>query len=148
MIPPHDDNGNLPPGEHPASIAEVVERFRGAVILSRGKKIESIKELFNFVQEFAVRLYIDGSFVTTRLSPNDVDVMVVVPEDFDFESYEGKHLLRMRRNMKLNHLDIWPYAENRHSDKISELLDVWTHDFDNDNVEKGIIRVEIADDQE
>lgn len=143
MIPELDENGNLPPGEHPASIEEVIERFGGKRYLSRRLRTDSLLEFYDFVRDFALALYIDGSYVTEKLAPSDVDVMVILPEDFNFESFEARELIRLRKAKKSNFLDIFPRAKGRHDLEIANMLNGWTTDIYNDNVEKGIILVEI-----
>lgn len=77
MLPDFDDNGNLPPGLHRATIEEVAERFgRGSAV----RRVE-MRELEDFAawarKSGARRLLVNGSFVTKRKSPNDVDVVLL-----------------------------------------------------------------------
>jgi len=80
MLPDFDDNGNLPPGIHWATIEEVERRFGNG---SEEREVEA-KELRSFVEwargAGVRRLLINGSFVTSARSPNDVDV-VILPSD-------------------------------------------------------------------
>jgi ribonuclease D len=46
MLPPFDDAGNLPPGIHPCSVAELVERFGSG---SEERETE-ISELLHFIE--------------------------------------------------------------------------------------------------
>lgn len=105
MIPEHDENGNLPPGIHKESFEKVIERFRGGFYLTRRSRTDNLIELYEFVRKFAIGFYINGSYITKKLAPSDVDVMIILPPDFDFESKEGRRLLRMRKNKKTNRLD-------------------------------------------
>ena len=73
VIPPFDaETGNLPPGVHAATWAEVVERFgwneRRRTLL--GGLERAIRELWSFGCR---RFYLDGSFVTTKEFPGDWD---------------------------------------------------------------------------
>jgi hypothetical protein len=91
MLPPFDESGNLPRGIHRASIEEVVDRFGHG---SPEREVEAC-ELFQFVEwarrHGVRRLIINGSFVTDKPDPNDVDV-VLLPDgnerqqDVGFES--------------------------------------------------------------
>jgi hypothetical protein len=80
MLPHFDENGNLPPGIHRATFEEIAERFGSG----SGEREVEIKELSRFIEcaksVGAKRLIIDGSFVTNKLAPNDVDI-VVLPGD-------------------------------------------------------------------
>jgi hypothetical protein len=72
MLPPFDDEGLLPPGEHEADWEEFSERFgwnerRRSLLLGLGQVIQILKEAD------CQRIWIDGSFVTTKEEPGDFD---------------------------------------------------------------------------
>jgi hypothetical protein len=72
MIPNFDDNGNLPPGIHLATLDEIEERFvynSCRQILFGGLKILT-REL---QQANCPLFYLNGSFVTNKEFPNDYD---------------------------------------------------------------------------
>jgi hypothetical protein len=82
LIPPFDDDGFLPPGLHPASLQEVAERF-GQVSELRRVQMESIGWMHDAAKRAgALRLVINGSFVTEVDEPNDVDCAVLIGPDF------------------------------------------------------------------
>jgi hypothetical protein len=75
MLPPFDDFGNLPPGIHVCSVAEFAARFgRGS-----DEREAEMSELLRFIEAArragVRRLLVNGSFVTGKLSPNDVDIV-------------------------------------------------------------------------
>src|SRR5438270_4292408 len=82
MLPPFDDVGNLPPGIHACSISELIARFGSG---SEERETE-ISELLQFIEAAKAagvrRLMIDGSFVTGKLAPNDVDVVFLPGPDY------------------------------------------------------------------
>lgn len=73
MIPALNENGELPEGEHVATLDEVAEMFGSAN--GRRTKLMSglIKAAVNFQQAGVKRIWIDGSFVTDKQEPNDID---------------------------------------------------------------------------
>ncbi len=75
MLPPFDDVGNLPPGIHSCTVAELIARFGSG---SEERETE-ISELVHFIEAARTaggrRLLANGSFVTGKLAPNDVDVV-------------------------------------------------------------------------
>ena len=75
MLPTFDDLGNLPPGIHRCSVAELVARFGSG----SDEREAEISELLRFIEAAKTagvrRLLVNGSFVTGKLSPNDVDVV-------------------------------------------------------------------------
>ncbi len=75
-IPPFLENGFLPEGLHSSDLAEVEERF-GKTAPRRKKLFERLKlfvELANHCG--AIKMLIDGSFVTAKPEPGDVDVVI------------------------------------------------------------------------
>jgi len=82
MLPPFDDFGNLPPGIHQCSLAELIARFGSG----SEERIAEISELVRFIEAAKTagvrRLLVNGSFVTEKLSPNDVDVVFLPGADY------------------------------------------------------------------
>jgi len=77
MIPDFDERGYLPPGVHPASLDEIEARF-GRQSEIRQVQMESLRWLVELAKKAGVqRLVINGSFVTERLEPNDVDCVLL-----------------------------------------------------------------------
>jgi hypothetical protein len=77
MIPDFDEHGYLPAGVHPASLAEIEARF-GQQSEVRQVQMESLRWLVELARRAGVRrLIINGSFVTERLEPNDVDCVLL-----------------------------------------------------------------------
>lgn len=73
MIPDFDPgSGNLPPGLHPASWDEFVARF-GTTAWRRGL-LEGLRQAADALRAVGCRtLYVDGSFVTSKVRPGDFD---------------------------------------------------------------------------
>ena len=82
MIPALDGNGYLPPGIHPATLEEVAARF-GQESEVRQVQIESLRWLADLARRAGVRrLVVNGSFVTDKVEPNDVDCVLLIGPDF------------------------------------------------------------------
>jgi hypothetical protein len=81
-IPPLLYDGFLPPGLHLAEMDEIEDRF--------GKSTSRRKALFNQLRLFtelarhcgAVRMFVNGSFVTAKAEPNDVDVVIWIGAEY------------------------------------------------------------------
>ncbi len=72
MIPPFDDSGNLPPGVHEATWDEIADRF--GITPQRRALLAGLYSALQVLQSAGCRtVYIDSSFVTTKLVPNDFD---------------------------------------------------------------------------
>lgn len=72
-IPALQTNGELPPGEHQATLAEVETVYgcateRRQILMAGLKKASS-----NFALAGVKRVWINGSFITDKKAPNDID---------------------------------------------------------------------------
>jgi len=88
MLPPFDDYGNLPPGIHRCSVEELAARFGSG---SEEREAE-MSELLHFIEAARTagvrRLMVNGSFVTGKLAPNDVDVVFLPGADYPRDGQE------------------------------------------------------------
>ena len=87
-IPPLNGNGLLPSGVHEASLDEIRDRF-GVFQISdqRPRLFVRLTELVTAMRrsEFFEALLVDGSFVTAKPVPNDMDIIAVLRPGHDFE---------------------------------------------------------------
>jgi len=139
MLPEFDANGNLPPGVHVASVSEVLERFSRSGTSARLFRTRSLRLFIDLVGSLASALYIDGSYITEKLAPNDVDIAVVLSEDFAFTNLNLAAFKRLERQFK--ELDIYPRKVN--TPQLSSLVDFWCKDRDGNP--KGIVYVELQE---
>jgi hypothetical protein len=78
VIPAFDAEGFLPPGVHPATLAEIRDRFGGPSEIRRAQ-MESIGWLIDLAVRAGVsRIVLNGSFVTNIIDPNDVDCVLLI----------------------------------------------------------------------
>ncbi len=72
-VPALQANGELPPGEHQASLDEVEAMF-GSSTHRRKLLMRGLREAASNFELSGVRtLWIDGSFITDKKEPNDID---------------------------------------------------------------------------
>jgi len=82
MIPRFDDSGFLPPGVHPAALAEIEVRFGRESELRRAQ-MESVRWMVDLAMRSGVqRIVLNGSFVTDIMEPNDVDCVLLIGRGF------------------------------------------------------------------
>jgi len=82
MIPAFNEAGYLPPGIHPAALVEIAARF-GQESELRRVQIESLCWLIDLARRAGVqRIVVNGSFVTDKLEPNDVDCVLLIGPGF------------------------------------------------------------------
>jgi len=90
MLPDLDQDGNLPPGIHRATLEEIADRFGTSTEIRRAE-IQSLFWLVDLAKRAGVeRLIVNGSFVTDVLEPNDVDCVLLMGGSFprDREAFQ------------------------------------------------------------
>ncbi len=93
MIPEFNDDGYLPAGVHRASLEEVGARFGRETELRR-VQMQSLGWLVELAKTAgASRLVVNGSFVTDRPEPNDVDCVVLIDDAFPRDAEAANELL-------------------------------------------------------
>src|SRR5207302_11000305 len=82
MIPDFNDDGYLPPGIHPATLDEIAARF-GQENELRQVQMQSLRWLVDLARRAGVqRIIVNGSFVTEKYEPNDVDCLLLIAPEF------------------------------------------------------------------
>src|SRR5690349_21006811 len=86
-IPLLNEWGVLPPGVHDCTMEEIEERLARSQMTDQ--RIRLLEKLVRYVKEargtgLAVALLIDGSFVTAKDEPEDIDLIVVLKPEHDF----------------------------------------------------------------
>lgn len=88
-IPPFRADGYLPEGLHLASEAEVLFRF-GSPTRRRRRLVLRLRLWIELARQIGGRrLMIDGSFVTAKENPNDIDAVILLPPDFQEQIERG-----------------------------------------------------------
>ncbi|MCI0332827.1 MAG: hypothetical protein L0228_06355 [Planctomycetes bacterium] len=85
MIPPFDESGYLPPGNHPAKLDEIDSCF-GQLSELRRVQMESIRWMVELAVRAGVqRIVLNGSFVTDIMEPNDVDCLLLISPGYPID---------------------------------------------------------------
>ena len=114
MVPEFDIDGDLPPGIHQATFGELERRFRRFMVSDRRIDLFALfKQLVAMTRRSGIveRLVIGGSFVTSKSEPNDIDIVIVLSHDLDFDAltpsqYAVTDRSALRRVFKTDALDI------------------------------------------
>ena len=90
-LPKFNKTGDLPTGVHLASLADAIARFgvgsdQRKIVARRLTRIYEISSQTSFLARFVVF----GSFVTDKRAPNDVDVFMIMDDNFDIGSLVGE----------------------------------------------------------
>ena len=85
MIPPFNHEGYVPPGIHLADLQEIEARF-GLESELRRAQMESLRWLVDLARKVGVvRLVVNGSFVSEKYEPNDVDCVLLAGSGFPLD---------------------------------------------------------------
>jgi hypothetical protein len=87
-IPELNEHGLLPPGIHSCTIDEIKTRFGS--FQGNDRRVGLFAKLVELISAMCrsgmfQALVIDGSFVTRKAAPNDIDVLAVLRPHHDFE---------------------------------------------------------------
>jgi hypothetical protein len=145
MIPEFNVDGNLPEGIYSVGEAEFLDRF--ATSSPRRKWLgERVKEILTLAKSTgkAERIFVWGSFVTAKESPNDVDIPIVMSEDFRLEAEPGerKHLFDyIKARVRFNADVFWSKASIG-----EDTLSLWleTYQLTKDFKRRGIVEVKLS----
>lgn len=93
-LPAFNEDGDLPPGIHRATLVEVLERFGQGAFRRRivADRLARVYQLAASTREVA-RFVVFGSFVTAKAEPNDVDIILLMEDGFDLTSVTGEAAL-------------------------------------------------------
>lgn len=81
-IPDFRNDGYLPEGLYRATEAEITFRF-GSTSRRRRRLVLRLRRWVELARHIgAGRLLVDGSFVTAKPEPNDIDSVILLPSDF------------------------------------------------------------------
>ena len=142
MIPAFRSDGYLPDGVHLASEAEITFRF-GSAGARRRRLILRVRRWIQLARSVkARRILIDGSFVTAKLNPNDVDAVILLPADFGHQVDEGIEVALELDGMILTRRPEEIFAAEDNGD-----WDDWVEFFgrtrEADGRRKGLVEIEV-----
>jgi hypothetical protein len=93
-LPAFNEEGDLPPGVHRATLSHVLERF-GKGTARRRAVADRLTRIYHHAASTGqlARFVVFGSFVTAKAEPNDVDVVLLMEDAFDLASVTGEAAL-------------------------------------------------------
>ncbi len=146
-IPDLTVDGLLPPGVHDCTFEEVERSFGG---FNRTDRRPVLWEKFSAFHEEArktglvVAILINGSFVTAKPDPNDIDIIVVVFEshNFSLELLTAQYNVLSAQRVKRRHqLDMLVAREN--SEQYQRYLKLFEQVRFEPTQIKGILRINL-----
>jgi hypothetical protein len=143
MIPAFRSDGNLPEGLHTASESELTFPIRidePAPPTIGALRVRQWIELARAVH--ARHLLIDGSFVTEKREPNDVDAVVLLPADFQRKIEHG-----IEPALELEQMLLTRHPEEIFAAEDDNDWDAWVEFFgrtrEPDSRRKGLVEVQL-----
>lgn len=141
-IPPFRPDGYLPEGVYVCSEAEVIFRF-GSSSRRRRRLVLRLRRWVELGRQVgARRLLVDGSFVTAQEEPQDIDSVILLPQDFthkleqEYEpALELEEMLLTRRPEEL-------FAAEDEADW-EEWVDFFSRTREPDDRRKGLVEIRL-----
>ena len=142
MIPDFRDDGYLPEGLHAATGAEIIFRF-GTDTPRRKRLAIRLRRWIELSRAVsAKRFFVNGSFVTTKFEPDDVDAVVWLPGDFAQRVSGGQsEALELESMLLTRHPEEIFAAEDR--DDWEEWVEFFSQTREADGRRKGVVEVEL-----
>lgn len=142
-LPEFNEFGDLPEGNYPAAIAEVVARFgsgtaQRAAVTARLQRIYQLAVATGHLD----RLVVFGSYVSDVDEPNDVDVILVMRNDFRSERCPTESTVlfdHTRANDELGASIFWVRPDMLLGEPIEQFLAFWQSKRDGGR--RGIVEI-------
>jgi len=144
-IPDTDGDGFLPVGVHECTLDEINERFGGFQRSTcRPNLMAKLLEYLTEIRGTGMVSFVvmDGSFVTDKAEPNDIDLVLVLPENHDFSGEippYAYNVLSRRMVQKRYAFDVMVAREN--STEFDEYVQFFQQVRGEPDRQKGILKV-------
>jgi hypothetical protein len=141
-LPAFRPDGYLPDGVHRCQAVEAVFRFGSVNARRRRLAIRLHRWVHLARQVHARRLLLDGSFVTTKPEPNDIDAVILLPSDFQGRVERGEEAA-----LELDEALLTRRPEELFAAEDDEDWDLWIEFFSRtrevDGRRKGLVEIEL-----
>jgi hypothetical protein len=151
-IPPFNERGLLPPGTHECTVEELRDRFGQFIVLDRrgsDRRAKLSEQLLAYLREvgatkLVTEVIVNGSYVTAKAEPNDIDLIVVLAADHDFSRelrpFEYNALSKKRVR---GHYGFDLFLVRANSAEFEKWLAFFEQVRDEPDVTKGLLRVRL-----
>ena len=141
-LPDFNESGDLPAGLHTATLEEVLTRLgksttQRAAVAQRLARIHQLAMATGHVRRFVVF----GSFVTSKAQPNDVDIFVVMDDDFEFSKTQGETRLLFEHGTAQSHFGASVFWLRRLAAYNGEDAAIADWQIKRDGTERGIVEI-------
>ena len=141
-IPAFTNTGDLPAGVYRASLAQTIAHFglssdRRKMLAGRLERIYRVASQTGQLGRFVIF----GSFVTTKDEPNDVDVFMIMSDNFDVGSLMAEPRLLFDHNAAQSHFGCSVFWIRRLAAIGGEQAAIGDWQVKRDGTERGIIEI-------
>jgi hypothetical protein len=142
MIPPFRADGYLPEGLYLTSEADVTFCF-GSSTQRRRRLVLRLRRWVALARAVkASRLLIDGSFITAKNEPNDIDAVIWLPEDFQQQIERGIEPAMELEQMLLTRNPEEIFAAEDQLDW-DEWIEFFSRTREDDGRRKGLVEIQL-----
>jgi hypothetical protein len=145
MLPRFNEQGLLPKGIHDCTFEEAEARFGRFQETDRRQRLwAGFRKFFDEAKaiDVVIAVLLDGSFVTAKATPNDIDLILALRSSHDFArelSLAEYNVLSAQRVKRLHKLDLLVAREN--SEQYSRYLNLFQQVRLEPDRSKGIVRL-------
>jgi len=143
-LPDFNEFGDLPEGNYRASIAEVIGRFGSGTAQRKAvtNRLQSIYSLAVATGHLD-RLVVFGSYVSDASEPNDVDIVLVMRNEFRSEDWPAETSVlfdHARANEELGASIFWVRPDMLLGEPLEQFLAFWQ--TKRDGRRRGIVEIQ------
>lgn len=145
-LPSFNEHGYLPEGDHEADLDEIEERFGQG--RRRREIVTGLRSVIALLSAHGVLdIWLDGSFVTDKLRPSDVDVVYRVRPGGDKGDWPDVGPSQRHRLKRDYRVDLWRYPSPqpmKNAFGANESLLITIKQFfetDDEDIPKGMVKV-------
>src|SRR2546426_321931 len=146
-IPPLNHRGQLPEGIHDCTVEEIEARFGS--VQGSDRRLRLWAKFREFVREIracgdVLAILLNGSFVTANSSPNDIDLILVLPPDWDLEAdlSPNRYNLLSRKRVQ-NRFSFDMLVAREYSKQYTEYVALFQGVRGRERWRKGILRIRL-----
>lgn len=142
-LPPFDTEGEFPVGIHQATLEEVVTRF-GSGTAQREDVTARLRRIYTLAQATGCleRLILFGSYITGKPDPNDVDIVLIMRNDFQLGTCSeeaGKLFNHLQATQEFGASIFWVRPSMLVLETVEEFVAHWQ--IKRDHTQRGIVEV-------
>ena len=142
-LPGFNEFGDLPEGIHPASLEEIIARF-GSGTAQRMAVTDRLRRIYQLGEatRHLDRLVVFGSYVSDVNEPKDVDVILVMREDFRSEDCPAEAAVlfdHARANDELGASIFWVRPDMLLGEPLEQFLAFWQ--TKRDGRRRGVVEI-------